>query len=161
VTFAGKQVLQLLYSHTFITTLRFYYALQAGAPPLYRFAAHGVGVSGLAASPHHRGFLATCSDDKTVRLWDATAAGTAKSSSKSSSSVAMPVMIANKSMAVGRLFGVQFYPGTPFLLATGGSKGQVMLTLSCASQVQLYIPWRKQLPYAGVDVITYIQTYVM
>jgi hypothetical protein len=61
-----------------------------------------------------------------VRLWDATAAGTGTGTGSS----AMPVMIANKSMAVGRLFGVQFYSGTPFLLATGGSKGQVC-TVQC------------------------------
>ncbi|KAG5191207.1 WD40-repeat-containing domain protein [Tribonema minus] len=90
---------------------------KVGAPPLFRFAAHGEGVAGLSASPHHRGLLATASEDKTVRLWDASAAGGA----------AMPVLLAAKPMAVGRLFAVSFYPGTPFLLATGGSKGQVAL----------------------------------
>jgi hypothetical protein len=73
--------------------------------------------------------MATCSDDKSVRLWDASAAGRGDGNTSTNNitntTTSMPIMIAAKPMAVGRLFGVQWYSGTPFLLATGGSKGQV------------------------------------
>ena len=38
-----------------------------------------------------------------------------------------PWIVMQAPMAVGRLFAVSWYAGTRFLLATGGSKGQVRL----------------------------------
>ncbi|CAM9270952.1 unnamed protein product [Chrysoparadoxa australica] len=85
--------------------------------PIYSFLAHEKGCGGLSVSPHAAGMLATCSDDKTVKIWDTLG--------MSGAVAAEP--IACKAMAVGRLFGVKWYPGTPFLLASGGSKGHLAL----------------------------------
>jgi periodic tryptophan protein 1 len=81
--------------------------------PLFSFIAHDGGLSDACFSPHARGLLATCSEDKTVKLWDVDQGAC--------------IEVACKAMAVGKLFTTTFYPGTPFLLASGGSKGQVAL----------------------------------
>ncbi|CAM9877506.1 unnamed protein product, partial [Choristocarpus tenellus] len=81
--------------------------------PVFSFTAHEKGVSGMSIAPMVPGMLSTCSDDKHVRVWDI--AGE------------VPLQVASKAMAVGKLFAVQYDASTPFLLATGGSKGQVAL----------------------------------
>ncbi len=90
-----------------------------GVSPLCAFQAHeNDGIGGMSFSPHKPGLLATCSPDQTVKLWDVynlTKHGTPHR------------CIACKDMSVGRLFGVQWFVGTPYLLATGGSGGQVAL----------------------------------
>ncbi len=87
--------------------------------PLYEFQAHeNDGIGGMSFSPHKSGLLATCSPDQTVKLWDVD--NLAKYHGR-------PRCIASKDMSVGRLFGVQWFVGTPYLLATGGSGGQVAL----------------------------------
>ncbi len=89
-----------------------------GVTPLYEFQAHeNDGIGGMSFSPHKSGLLATCSPDQTVKLWDV----------DDLTKHGMPQCIASKDMSVGRLFGVQWFVGTPYLLATGGSGGQVVL----------------------------------
>ena len=85
--------------------------------PLWSFAAHGAAVTGVAASDGARGLLATCSLDKTVRLWDVGAAGVRAG--------APPTLLSSKAMAIGQVFTVGFYPSSRdgHLLAAGGSKG--------------------------------------
>ncbi len=91
-----------------------------GVSPLYAFQAHeNDGIGGMSFSPHKLGLLATCSPDQTVKLWDVY--------NMTKHGKSPPRCISCKDMSVGRLFGVQWFVGTPYLLATGGSGGQVAL----------------------------------
>jgi periodic tryptophan protein 1 len=74
------------------------------------FAAHKAAVTSLSFSGRVRGLLASCSADKTVRVWDVCGA-------------LGPRLVAYKSMNVGRLFTLQCSPDEPFLLAAAGDKG--------------------------------------
>lgn len=85
---------------------------QQGAP-LFGFQAHEKTVSSLSFSPTVPGMLATASTDKVVKVWDA------------ASESALPQLVAYKSMNIGKLFTLQYYPNNPFLLACAGDKGQV------------------------------------
>ncbi|CAM9921529.1 unnamed protein product, partial [Laminaria digitata] len=81
--------------------------------PVYSFTAHEKGVSSVSFTPLVPGMLATCSEDKTVRVWDVDAD--------------VPLQVSSKAMAVGRLFSLQYDASSAFLLATAGSKGHVAL----------------------------------
>jgi hypothetical protein len=63
--------------------------------------------------------LATCAVDKTVTLWD-----TYKDEKLSNQA---PRACANKNMNVGKLYSVNFYPSTPWLLGCAGSGKELAL----------------------------------
>jgi hypothetical protein len=68
--------------------------------------------------------LATCSVDKTVTLWDTynmAAAGAVENYH------GPPKACGNKDMAVGKLYAVNFYPSTPWLLGCGGGAKELAL----------------------------------
>ncbi|CAM9122793.1 unnamed protein product [Phaeothamnion confervicola] len=108
--------------------------------PLYRFRAHDAGVTGLSQSRFVPGLMATCSEDKSVRLWDSEGGGGAA-----------PVLVASKGMAVGKLFSVLFCGDSPFLLATGGSKGSVALW-HCDDDAAVRARFGERAAVAGVSV---------
>jgi periodic tryptophan protein 1 len=83
--------------------------------PLYSFQAHDKTTSSISFSQQIPGMLATASIDKVVKIWDV----------QSASASSAPALVAYKSMAVGKLFTMQFYPDSPFVLAAGGDKGMV------------------------------------
>jgi periodic tryptophan protein 1 len=97
----------------------------------FRWQAHGGTVSSMSFCSSVPGLLATASIDKTVRIWDTynmhNTANNVVPSSLSLESYAMtgPAQVAYKSMAVGKLFALQFHGEDPFVLATGGDKGMV------------------------------------
>lgn len=62
--------------------------------------------------------LATCSVDKTVTLWDTHTNGTADGP---------PQACGNKEMNVGKLYTVNFYPSTPWLLGSAGGGKELAL----------------------------------
>jgi periodic tryptophan protein 1 len=88
--------------------------------PLWKFKPHGnsAAVTSFSYSPLAKGFLATGSLDKTVRLFDCNTL-TGPSSS--------PLCIAFKEMGIGQVFSVNFFPQSAFLLGAGGSKGMVAI----------------------------------
>jgi periodic tryptophan protein 1 len=55
--------------------------------------------------------MATASTDEYVKVWDI--------------SLATPKMISYKKMTMGELFTLQFYKDIPWVLATGGAKGEM------------------------------------
>ncbi|GBG32281.1 Periodic tryptophan protein 1-like [Hondaea fermentalgiana] len=80
----------------------------AAAGPLYSFQAHArKPCSAISVSPLVRGLLATCSVDKSVKLWDLEA-------------LPGPRCVGQKTMSVGPLFDVAFDPDSPFMLAAAG-----------------------------------------
>lgn len=85
--------------------------------PLFSFRAHEATCSSLSFSSSVPGFLCTASVDQTVKAWDMAACQTGAAGA--------PVEVAYKSMMVGKLFTLQFFPDNPFLLATGGDAGLV------------------------------------
>jgi len=56
--------------------------------------------------------MATCSTDEYVKLWDIASEG-------------KPTLIGHKKMAMGELFSLSFYKDIPWVLAAGGSKGEI------------------------------------
>ena len=60
------------------------------------------------------GMFATSAVDKTVTLWDTTNGGT-------------PRARLNKDMKVGKLFTVNFYPSSPWLLGCGGGGKEIAI----------------------------------
>ena len=75
--------------------------------PLYSFKAHDGSCSSITFSHLVPSMLATAGYDKTVKIWD-------------TASAPEPKAVAYKSMGVGQLFTVAFYPNAPFMLAAGG-----------------------------------------
>lgn len=78
------------------------------------------GVSDLSYNPKVPGMLATCSTNKTVTLWDTY-------NKDQQPSLAPPLCCGNKSMEVGKLYTLGFYPSSPWLLACGGSGNELAL----------------------------------
>lgn len=83
--------------------------------PVFEIKAHDKACSNLAFSPHIPNMMATCSVDEYVKVWDIANAGGAE-----------PKLIGYKKMAtMGELFTVSFYKDIPWVLAAGGSKGEI------------------------------------
>ena len=78
------------------------------------------GVSDLSYNPSVPGMLATCSTIKTVTLWDTY-------NEDRQPSLAPPVCCGNKSMEVGKLYTLAFYPSSPWLLGCGGGGNELAL----------------------------------
>lgn len=75
------------------------------------------------------GMLATCAVDKTITLWDTYQDG--KLSNQS------PRACANKNMNVGKLYSINFYPSTPWLLGcAGGGKELALWDMSAEAVLQ-------------------------
>jgi hypothetical protein len=73
--------------------------------------------------------LATCAVDKTVTLWDTYQDGKLTNQP--------PRACANKNMNVGKLYSVNFYPSTPWLLAcAGGGKELALWDMSAEAVLQ-------------------------
>jgi periodic tryptophan protein 1 len=90
--------------------------------PLWSFVANEYGgVSNIAYNRHVPGLMVTCSIDATVTLWDAYSQNTHPSAN------APPRSCGNKDMCVGKLYSVDFYPSSPWLLGCGGSGGQLAI----------------------------------
>ena len=88
--------------------------------PLFQFQAHNESASSLSCSPLVPGMMATCSVDCTVKVWDMMATIDSNGSS-------VPRCVGYKSMGAGKLFTVDYYSDSPFLLACGGDMGVVAL----------------------------------
>lgn len=122
------------------------------APPLFSFQAHEKACSSLCGNARVPGLYATCSVDKTVKIWDLQEelAGSSPSSVTNTESAAKPkkktsskkltlkekAPLVTKRMKVGKLFAghfaanvddESFLDSDPFLIACGGSKGAVAL----------------------------------
>ena len=65
--------------------------------------------------------LATVGTDKVCKIWDITANASADSSTFT------PSCISEKEMKQGELFSVQMYADIPWVLATGGQKGELAI----------------------------------
>mmetsp|Transcript_22365 Transcript_22365/g.39640 ORF Transcript_22365/g.39640 Transcript_22365/m.39640 type:complete len:504 (+) Transcript_22365:212-1723(+) len=79
--------------------------------PLYSFQAHEhKPCSSISISTLVNGLMATCSPDKSVKIWDLENANG-------------PKCVASKSMSAGALFDVAFDVSEPYLLSAGGDKG--------------------------------------
>jgi len=57
--------------------------------------------------------LATASTDEYIKIWDI--------------GLEKPKMITNKKMNMGKLYSLQFYQDIPWVLAAGGSRGEVAI----------------------------------
>ena len=78
------------------------------------------GVSDISYNPYVPGMLATCSVDKTVTLWDTYNASTGNPAGP-------PTSRMNKDMRVGKLYTVNFYPSSPWLLGCAGGAKEMAL----------------------------------
>lgn len=100
--------------------------------PLFKFQAHDKACSQLTGNARVPGMYATCSADKTVKIWDLQHDLQREKPSSKLSANKQPVSA--KRMKSGKLFTCQFATNVdfesrfdPFLLASAGSKGHVAL----------------------------------
>ena len=70
---------------------------------------------------HVPGMMATSALDETVTIWDTYNASNGKSS------VFTPMAKINKNMKVGKLFTLNFYPSSPWLMGCGGNGKEIAL----------------------------------
>lgn len=91
--------------------------MRDNAPAVWRLQAHSAALTSFCINQHIKGFLATGSDDKTVKLWSV-------SNNPPPESVG-PALIVSRELDVGRLFSVDFAPDeeVAYRLAVAGSKG--------------------------------------
>lgn len=68
----------------------------------------------MSFSPHIPNMMATCSTDEYVKVWDIAQANGAA-----------PKLVSYKKMGMGELFSLSFYKDIPWVLAAGGSKGEI------------------------------------
>lgn len=79
---------------------------------------------------HVPGMLASCSVDKTVTLWDTY-------NTSENATCGPPQACGNKDMNVGKLYTVNFYPSTPWLLGcAGGGKELALWDMTREAPVQ-------------------------
>lgn len=81
---------------------------------VFELQAHDKSCTNVSFSPHIPNMLATCSLDEYVKVWDI-------------ASGAQPTLIDYRKMGMGELFSLQFYKDIPWVLAAGGSKGEVVV----------------------------------
>ncbi|KAK5077916.1 rRNA-processing protein [Lithohypha guttulata] len=108
--------------------------------PVFTLQAHDSAVTAFDINPLVSGFLATASEDKTVKLWNVV-------DNK-------PSMVVSRNLDVGRVFSAQFAPDNEvaFRLCIAGSKGNVQVwDTSTNAAVRKVFAGRAQLP-AGDDV---------
>lgn len=86
----------------------------AGKPPLYELHAHSSACSAVSMSSLVKGMMATCSPDKTVKIWDVFA---------SPAPGALPKLVYERSMNIGAIFDCSLCIDSEFLLAAGGDEG--------------------------------------
>ena len=85
-------------------------AVQPGGAPTFKWRPHTKATAGIAFSAVIPGLCATCSTDRSIKVWDVQPG-------------AEPQLLAEKGMGVGDLYDLAFHPQSPFLLVTGGSTG--------------------------------------
>ena len=81
---------------------------------MFEFSAHTKACSSLSFSPHIPNLMATCSTDEYIKIWDI-----------AHNNGTEPKLIGAKKTTMGELFTLSFYKDIPWVLAAGGSKGEV------------------------------------
>lgn len=66
----------------------------------------------MTLSPHIPNLMATCSLDEYAKIWDIANGST-------------PKLVGFRKMGMGELFSLSFYKDIPWVLAAGGSKGEI------------------------------------
>jgi periodic tryptophan protein 1 len=82
--------------------------------PVFEFKAHEKACSSVSFSPHIPNMMATCSVDEYIKIWDIAHNGGTE-----------PKLIGNKKTNMGELFTLSYYKDIPWVLAAGGSKGEL------------------------------------
>ena len=82
--------------------------------PVFSIQAHEKSCTNISFSHHIPNMLATCSLDEHVKIWDI-------------NSGAEPKLVGYKKTTMGELFSLSFYKDIPWVLAAGGSKGEVAI----------------------------------
>ena len=89
------------------------YDIRNPAAPIFELEAHSPKpCTSVAFSPHIPSMMATVSLDEYVKVWDITTGS-------------MPQLVGYKKMTMGELFTLSFYKDIPWVLAAGGSKGEI------------------------------------
>lgn len=86
--------------------------------PIFEMQAHEKSTSALSFSPHIPNMMATVGTDQTCKLWDI---------HHQVDGLYKPKMVGSRDLKQGELFSVQFYEDIPWVLAAGGSQGQVAI----------------------------------
>ena len=75
--------------------------------------AHEKSCTNLSLSPHIPNMMATCSLDEHIKIWDINGSE--------------PKLIGHRKTTMGELFSLSFYKDIPWVLASGGSRGEVAI----------------------------------
>ena len=88
--------------------------------PLFTLQAteQGKACTSASFSPHFGSMLATVGADNLCKVWDISAA---------KNGVLSPSLVSQRNTKQGSLFSVQMYKDIPWVLATGGSSGDVTI----------------------------------
>lgn len=119
----------------YVTTeagILYYFDARSEGKALWRLQAHDEAISAFDVNQHVPGYLATGSADKTVKLWNVTAAEEpkGKGSGKAVPPPAGPSLVTTRAMPdTGRIFSTMFAPDgeVAFRLAVAGSKGNLQI----------------------------------
>ena len=84
--------------------------------PVFKMQAHEKQVSSVSFSPFISNMMATSSTDGVVKVWDIAAEGGSK-----------PLEVGSRHMKQGELFSMQFSNDIPWVLACGGSQGEIAI----------------------------------
>ena len=79
---------------------------------VFEMQAHEKSCTNVSFNPNIPNMLATCSLDEHVKIWDI-------------AQTASPKLVGYKKMSMGELFSLSFYRDIPWVLAAGGSKGEL------------------------------------
>jgi periodic tryptophan protein 1 len=83
--------------------------------PVFELKAHEKACTNVSFSPHIPNMMATCSTDEYVKIWNVAL-----------TPAEPPKLVGYKKMStMGELFSLSYYKDIPWVLAAGGSKGEV------------------------------------
>lgn len=99
--------------------------MRNASAPVFEFQAHEKACSSLSFSPHMPNMMATCSVDEYVKIWDIAHNGGTEPKLISYKKLSMVNKLSSYFIMQGELFSVSFYKDIPWVLAAGGSKGEV------------------------------------